>query len=93
MESRAEDVLGGKIVMILPHNLTCVNLGFFFFSFSQDRVFLCSFCCLGNHCDQTGFELRDPPAFAFQAQELKVCSTIQLTVGFLKAQGGTVRLF
>lgn len=81
--------------MILPHNLSFVNLGFFFFIlfFAQDRVSLCSLACLGSHCDQTGCELRDLPVFASQVQELKVCTTTQLNLGFLKAQGDTFRVF
>lgn len=76
--------------MILPHNLSCVNLEFSFSFFAQHRVSLYSFGCLSSHCGQAGFKLRDVPAFASQAQELKVCTTTRLNLVFLKAQGDDI---
>ena len=41
-----------------------------------DRVSLCRAGCPGTHSvDQTGLELRNPPASASQVLELKVCTT------------------
>jgi hypothetical protein len=42
----------------------------------QDSVSLCSHGCSGTHfVDQTGLELRNPPAFASQVLGLKACAT------------------
>jgi hypothetical protein len=54
---------------------------FFFFPFwilvFQDRVSLCSPCCLGTHSvDQAGLELRNPSASASQVLGLKACTTM-----------------
>jgi hypothetical protein len=52
----------------------CVCI-FSFFSFSRDRVSLCSLGCPGTHfVDQTGLELRNPPASASQVLGLKACA-------------------
>jgi hypothetical protein len=49
---------------------------FFFFGLFQDRVSLYSPGCSGTHSvDQTGLELRNPPASASQVLGLKVCAT------------------
>jgi hypothetical protein len=41
-----------------------------------DRICLCSLGCPGTHSvDQTGLELRNPPASASQVLGLKVCAT------------------
>jgi hypothetical protein len=49
---------------------------FFFFLVFWDRVSLCSPGCPGTHSvDQTGLELRNPPASASQVLRLKVCAT------------------
>ena len=56
-------------------HLTCFFLLFFFFWFFRDRVSLCSPGCLGTHfVDQTGLELRNPPASASQVLGLKACA-------------------
>jgi hypothetical protein len=61
----------------------CFGFGFlvvffvfvFVFCF-RDRVSLCSPSCPGTHSvDQTGFELRNPPASATQVLGLKACAT------------------
>jgi hypothetical protein len=52
----------------------------FFCCFFRDRVSLCSPGCPGTHfVDQTGLELRNPPASASQVLGLKACAT---TPGF-----------
>lgn len=52
--------------------LFCV--GFLFF---QDRVLLCGSGCPGTcSVDQAGLALRDPPTFASQMLELKMCSLL-----------------
>lgn len=79
--------------MILPHNLSFVNLGGFFFLFLPKTGFLCVAWPVLEVTDQTGCELRDLPIFASQAQELKVCTITQLNLGFLKAQGDAFRVF
>jgi hypothetical protein len=53
--------------------------GWFFLVF-QDRVSLYSSGCPGTHSvDQTGLELRNPPASASQVLGLKVCTTTPST--------------
>jgi hypothetical protein len=43
----------------------------------RDRVSLCSPGCPGTHSvDQTGLELRNPPASASQVLGLKACTTV-----------------
>ena len=51
----------------------------------QDRVSMCSPGCPGTHfVDQTGLELRDPPASASQVLGSKACTTTaQLCMGVL----------
>jgi hypothetical protein len=49
---------------------------FFVFCFFSRQVFLSSSGCPGAHfVDQTGLELRNPPASIFQVLGLKVCAT------------------
>ena len=49
---------------------------FFFFLVYRDWVSLCSPDCLGTHSvDQTGLELRNPPASTSQVLGLKACAT------------------
>jgi hypothetical protein len=55
------------------HNALSVCL----FFFPRDRVSLCSPGCPGTHSvDQSGLELRNPPASASQVLGLNVCATI-----------------
>jgi hypothetical protein len=64
------------------------GLGFsmyFFFFFFRDRISLYSSGCPGTHfVDQTGLELRNPPASASQVLGLKVCATTPGSMYFLK---------
>lgn len=58
----------------------------FLFSFFQYGVSLCSFGC-SEFCsvDQTGLDLRDPPASASQVKGLKACTTTaQPTAALIK---------
>jgi hypothetical protein len=49
---------------------------YYLFIYFRDRVFLCSVGYPGTHSvDQTGLELRSPPASASQVLGLKVCAT------------------
>jgi hypothetical protein len=53
-----------------------LNLYIFVLLF-RDRVSLCSLGCPGAHSvDQTGLELRNPPASASRMLGLKVCATM-----------------
>jgi hypothetical protein len=57
---------------------------FLFFFFFQDRVSLISSGCPGTHfVDQTGLELRNPPASASRVLGLKVYATTPGDQGFL----------
>jgi hypothetical protein len=57
-------------------SLSVSLLLFFFKLVFQDRVSLCSPGCPGTHSvDQTGLELRNPPAFVSQMLGLKACTT------------------
>jgi hypothetical protein len=60
----------------------------------QDRVSLCSPGCPGTHfVDQSGLELRNPPASASQVLGLKACATIAWqTKNFLNTHTTTICL-
>jgi hypothetical protein len=58
---------------------------FFLFLFFRDRVSLYSPGCPGTHfIDQTGLELRNPPASASQVLGLKMCTTTVRLIEELK---------
>jgi hypothetical protein len=65
--------MGGLVELVTFFLFVCL---FCFFLFFQDRVSLCSPGCPGTHfVDQTGLELRNPPASASQVLGLKACTT------------------
>jgi hypothetical protein len=76
-----------SVAILIIFKYTIFKYTFFFFGFFQDRISLYSSGCPGTHSlDQTGLELRNPPASASRVLGLKACATTPCHYAILEYQ-------